>query len=216
MKKMISILLVLGLAALGVPGLADATSPAETTAPEIAEAAEVKEEAAADPEPTADGEEAPAVELPSAEELEADIADDAETEPAADEGVQVWFEEGFGLTLPSDWVGYPVSEDAAEKGIRYVVGDPEREQYMYVMARPTGIADMEALTAMIDNDADLEKTSVLDLGDAPFVTFIDREKDVSGCATLWRGEIVSFLFTPQSSSDLIMTATQIMESFTVV
>ena len=59
-------------------------------------------------------------------DAEAPEEEPAEVEPEVEPGagVQVWFEEGFGLTLPADWVGYPVSDDAAEKGIRYVVGDP--------------------------------------------------------------------------------------------
>ena len=45
--------------------------------------------------------------------------------------------------------------------------------------------------------------------------FIAPSLIASGGATLWNGEMLTFLFTPQDSSDYMVTVAEIMASFRV-
>ena len=206
MKKWIAILLMLCLMA----GTALAETGATPEPPAEAAADEAAEVSLPDPD-TVEAE-------AEAEEVEADD-EAAEEEPApepteeAPQSRLVWFEEGFGLNLPDGWVSYPVSDTDRHAGVRYALGDGSGERYLYIQALPTRLTDPVALSDEIEQSTELSLTGDLEFGGVPFSAFIDEMQNVSGCATLWGGEIVMFLFTPQSDSAYMMQATEIMESF---
>lgn len=125
----------------------------------------------------------------------------------------VWFEEGFGLSIPEGWVSYPVSEEDRAKGVRYALGDGSDSHYLYIQFDPTDIRTAEALAEAVDGEEGITRTGSLMFGDADFVAFIDSVQNASCCATLWGDQLVIFAFTPQTDPDYMLTATQLMESF---
>ena len=128
---------------------------------------------------------------------------------AEDAGIGLCFDEGFALTLPSGWVRYQVSEP----GVRYALGDGSGERFLYILAEPSTYANFEALSAELEAREDCGKISALDLGGQPFAAFIVPGQNASGCATIWNHEVLTFMFTPQSDSDYMLTVAQIMASF---
>lgn len=127
---------------------------------------------------------------------------------------QVWFEEGFSLFLPDGWVSYAVSEEDKANGIRYALGDGTGERNLYIQVTPTTLTSMEALAGAVENTEGLSKTGDLNFGDADFVAFIDSRQNASCCATLFNGQQMLFMFTPQTDSDFMLVASRMMESFT--
>ncbi len=119
------------------------------------------------------------------------------------------FEEGFSLTLPEGWVSYPVGEP----GIRYALGDGTGERFLYILAQPTPLRSFDEMQSAIEAGGDCGKTSALDLNGQPFAAFIASSLNASGCATLWDGDLLTFLFTPQDDSTYMLTVAEIMASF---
>ena len=119
------------------------------------------------------------------------------------------FDEGFSLALPEGWVSYP----AGEGGIRYALGDGSGQRFLYILAGPTELADIDQLCAAIEAREDCGKAGKLDLNGQPFAAFIAPGLNASGCATLMNGEMLTFLFTPQDDSDYMLTVAEIMASF---
>lgn len=126
----------------------------------------------------------------------------------------LWFEDGFSLSLPEGWVCYPVSAADAEKGMRYALGDADSTHFMYIQRQPTTLADMDALDAAIEAHEGYEKTSELNFNNQSFLAFIAPAQNISACVTLFDGDLLAFIFTPQDDSAYMLTATGIMESFT--
>ncbi len=198
----------------------DATEATAEAATEAAEAPAQTDEAATDaPEATEAAEAPEATEIPEAEatpEPDAEATEQPEAEPTeapAPETCAVWFEEGFGLSLPGDWLSYPVSDADRAAGIRYALGDAAGANMLYVQFKPTRMADTDALAEAVETTDGLDKTGTLTFGGRDFVTFIDSRQNASCCATLWGDELAVFVFTPQSDSDFMLTASQLMESF---
>ena len=121
------------------------------------------------------------------------------------------FEDGFALTLPEGWVGYP----ADGEGVRYALGDGEG-RYLYILDAGGGWADLDALRAALSRRAHCETTQRLDLNGQKFTAFIATDLNASGCATLLDGRALVFLFTPQDDADYMQTAAQIMAGFRLV
>ena len=128
---------------------------------------------------------------------------------AEEEAFTLRFYEGFSLSLPGGWVSYPVSDAT----IRYALGDGEGTRYLYISLQEADFDDFDAMRAAIDARGDFGKTSPLDLNGQPFAAFIVPGLNASGCATLWNGEMLTFLFTPQDDSDYMLTVAEIMASF---
>lgn len=198
----------------------EAAGSAEAEAAEASEEAEEGEdpsEADAAEDTAEPAEDAPeATEIPEAESTpEPDGTEEPEPTPEP-EDCEVWFEEGFGLTLPGGWVSYDVSDEDRESGVRYALGDGTGERMLYIQFKAVGASDVEALSEAVENTDGLTKTGDLTFGDTSFVTFIDARQNASCCATLWGGEMAAFVFTPQSDSDFMLTASQLMESFKIL
>ena len=185
-------------AALAEP--ADA-SDGSTEAVELAEGAGVLSE----------GEGGGLEDLPAPEEISglADAPDDVETH-------RVWFEEGFGLLVPEGWVSYPVAPEDAEAGIRYALGDGSNERFLYIQITETALLDTDELGEAVTREDGLTKSGDLTFDDTRFVAFIDDANNLSCCATVWDGRLVTFMFTPQTDSDFMLTATRLMESFDIL
>ena len=146
--------------------------------------------------------------LPAPEEVEA-----LTEEAAAADDIEVWFAEGFGLTLPAGWVSYPVSEADQASGVRYALGDGTGEHFLYIQVTPTQLTTAAALTEAVDSEDNLTRSGALSFGGTDFVAFIDNARNASCCATLWGDSLAMFVFTPQSDSGFMLTATQVMETF---
>ena len=127
---------------------------------------------------------------------------------AGAEGITLGFDEGFRLTLPEGWVSYAPSGPA----VRYILGDGSGERFLYILAQNTAFADFDELRAALDAREDCGKASALELDEHPFAAFIMPDQNASGCATLWNGETLVFLFTPQSDSNYMITVAEIMAS----
>ena len=125
----------------------------------------------------------------------------------------LWFEDGFSLSIPEGWVYYAVSTDDAGAGVRYVLGDGNGSRYMYIQRQSTDISDVSALVEAIDDREDWEKTSELRFNDQEFIAFIVPDCNISGCATILDGDFLTFVFSPQNDSVYMLTATEIMQSF---
>ena len=153
-------------------------------------------------------------ELPDPEEVEA-LEAEAEEAPAeaADAPVELWFDAGFALTLPGNWVSYEVADADKTSGLEYALGDGSGERYLYIYLTPTTLEDFDAVSGAVEADAALSRTGSLSFDGADFVSFIDASQNASCCATLWSDSLLTFCFTPQDVPDFMLTATQIMESF---
>lgn len=132
----------------------------------------------------------------------------------ADKGFTLWFDGEFSLDLPAGWASYPVPEEAAKAGIQFMLGDAEAARLLYVQRqRVPGIVDCDALRAALEAREDCGKVQELALNGHAFATFIMSAANVSGCATVLNGAVLTFLFTPQDDSDYIMQVAEIMGSF---
>ena len=87
---------------------------------------------------------------------------------------------------------------------------------LYIQFKPTRMTDIDALTEAVESTDGLDKTGTLTFGGTDFVAFIDARQNASCCATLWGDELAVFAFTPQTDSDFMLTASQLMESFSTL
>ena len=201
MKKLFAIalaaLMALSLAAWAEEADAPTDAPAEAVEP--AETVEAGDDATVP------------LELPDPEEVEA-----LTTEEPAPEPMRIWFEEGFGLSLPEGWVSYTVADADRAAGLKYILGDGSGERLLYIQITPTRIADAEALGQVVEDAEEYAKTGALAFGGQDFVTFIDSAQNASCCATLLGDSLAVFMFTPQTDADFMLTATQVMETYSTL
>ena len=187
-------------------GAAVLPSPEEVSA---LEAAPSESPEAAGPAPDATN-----IAEPEATEAPEDAEAEASPAPQAGGAFTLWFEEGFGLSLPEGWVSYPVDAADAESGLRYALGDGKGERYLYIQVSDTELTDVEALSAAVEATSGLSKTGSLSFGGVEFISFLDTARNASCCATLWSGDLLMFIFTPQSDLDYMLDASRMMETFT--
>ncbi len=129
----------------------------------------------------------------------------------AGDAFTLWFDGEFSLDLPAGWTSYP----PGDAGIQYILGDAGAERLLYVTRqRVADIDGQDALRAALEAREDCAKVQALDLNGHPFATFIMPEANVSGCATVMNGNVLTFLFTPQDDSDYMAQVARIMDSFT--
>lgn len=102
------------------------------------------------------------------------------------------FEDGFSLTLPRDWLSYPVPDADAKAGLVYLLSDAEGAHYLCISSAPCALKGVQALyQAMTDR----ENAAIS--GD--FVTFTDG--DAFAAATLMDGSLWQFLFTDAADDE---------------
>lgn len=131
---------------------------------------------------------------------------------AARSTVTLWFNGEFSLDLPADWACYPIP--VGRHDIQYAFGDARAERLLYIQRRSVaGIEDCDALKAVLEERPDCSKVQSLELNGQTFATFLMPEANVSACATVLNGNVLTFLFTPQDDSDYIMQVAEIMASF---
>lgn len=221
MKKWIAIcmaicLLLSAMAMAETDAATDAPAPAGTKLPGPEEVAELESDAV-EPAKAQESEATDALEetAPATEDTaEAEPTDTPETEPAeAPEIFEVWFEEGFSLSVPEGWVSYAVSEEDRADGVRYALGDGSGKRLLYILIEPSRMADIETLSEAVENAEGLTRTGELTFGGVDFVAFIDARQNASCCATLIGGDRVVFMFTPQTDSDYMLAASRLMETF---
>ena len=204
-------------AASDEPAAAEADAPEDAGEPETAEEPEVTGEPEAEAADALEATDIPEAEPTPEPDAGATSEPDAEaTSEPAPETCAVWFEEGFGLSLPGDWLSYPVSDADRGAGIRYTLGHATSANMLYIQFKPTRMTDTDALSEAVESTDGLDKTGTLTFGGTDFVTFIDSRQNASCCATLWGEELAVFAFTPQTDSDFMLTASQLMESFNVL
>ncbi|MBQ6374790.1 MAG: hypothetical protein IJJ45_09940 [Clostridia bacterium] len=198
----------------GVAVTADDTEPEEAPEPDAEPEGETDREAGSEEAPEEEAEEAPEEE--PEEEAEEGLEEELDESPLSEEAgsFRVWFEEGFGLELPAGWVSYPVSEAQRSEGLRYALGDGAGERFLYIECRKSGLSDIDALRDAVSQAEGLSIVDMPEFGGRPFVAFTDEARDVNGCATLWGGEVLSFLFTP-GASDADAQAGELMDTFEI-
>ena len=212
MKRWISILLAVCLL-MGGAALAQDDGAEKLPAPEVVaelnDVDETADETVEETEVSAEDADAPEAEdIPETESTEQPVE--------AGEDFELWFEEGFSLTLPEGWVSYAVSDLDRAGGVRYALGDGSGERSLYIQFTDTSIKDVGALSEAVEATDGLNQTGDLNFGGVDFVAFIDATQNASSCATILNGMLTVFVFTPQTDSDFMLTASRVMESFNVL
>ena len=170
--------------------------------------AEMEEDATAEA-----AEEEISTELPASEDFGLPAPDEVQAMTA--EPVPLWFEEGFGLTLPAGWVSYPVSEADQAAGMRYALGDGTGEHFLFIQLTPTALRDADELIEAVDAGETHTKRGTLTFNGTRFITFIDSEANASCCSTLWGDKLLILMFTPQTDPDFMLAASKVMETFVI-
>ena len=140
-----------------------------------------------------------------------------EEEPAAEPTyLTLAFEDGFSLELPADWLHYEVSDEMAQSGVLYCLSDASGERWLYIQSWITDCTDVNALCALIQETSQPQTSGVYDFNGTQFVVYDLTDADVSCCAALLNGRVLNFVFTPQSDSDFMVIAAQIIGTFAVL
>ena len=128
--------------------------------------------------------------------------------------VRVTFEDGFSLSVPSDWVSYQVCEENAQDGYLYCLGTSDGSRLMYIQRWAAEYADLEALQADLEAcpDITLRSASVNAQG-VEFLMYNFTDLDASGCMTFCEDSVINLLFIPQSDTENMLIAASTMESF---
>lgn len=236
MKKYICSLLVIALS-FGCASLAEPTPEVQETLEIIAvEVAPVSSRtpqpsATATPKPTAKataGSTPEASSTPDAASGESEVSapsdapDEAEASPtpsaapAATGPVTLAFEDGFTLEFPEGWLYHEISDEMAGVGVYYALSDATGACQLYIQSWLSDCADMNALKELIDRTTHPQTSGVYSFNGTDFVVYDLSTGDVSCCAALKDGRVLNFVFTPQSDPDFMLTAAQIMSSYTAL
>lgn len=125
----------------------------------------------------------------------------------------LWFEDGFAIDLPEGWVCYPIDAAAEEADIRYILGNGEGTRYMYIQYRATTLEDTAQLSAAIEGQSGYEKTGELTFGGQTFLAYGIPAENLSGCMTILNDHLLTFIYSPQSDSEYMLQAAEIMDTF---
>ena len=128
------------------------------------------------------------------------------------DSVRVRFEDGFSLSLPSDWVSYEVSPEEAKSGIIYCLGSADAERLLYIQRWSADFEDIDALRAELEADSNLVLRSD-STATSPFLMYNLADSDASGCITLFADGVLNLLFLPQSDAENMLLAATIIESY---
>ena len=129
------------------------------------------------------------------------------------DSVNVTFEDGFTLSLPSDWMSYEVAPELQKSGFIYCLGSADRTQLMYIQRWNTDIDSIETLRSELEAREEIKLSTAQASSDFLLYSFIDS--DCSGCAALLDDSILNLLFMPQSDSEMMLIAATALASFTI-
>ena len=124
------------------------------------------------------------------------------------DSVTLGFEDGFSLSVPSDWVSFGVTPELAEQGYLYCLGSADAANLMYIQLWHGNYADLDALQADMEQRAEI----VLRSSNEGILMYNFSEGDCSGCMTLLNGNILNLLFTPKSDPENMLVAATIVDS----
>lgn len=136
--------------------------------------------------------------------------------PAATGPVTLAFEDGFTLEFPEGWLYHEISDEMAELGVYYALSDATGACQLYIQSWLSDCADMNTLKELIDRATHPQTSGVYSFNGTDFVVYDLSTGDVSCCAALKDGRVLNFVFTPQSDPDFMLTAAQIMSSYTAL
>ena len=74
----------------------------------------------------------------------------------------------------------------------------------------------QRLHTLIDETSQPQTSGVYDFNGTQFVIYDLTDADVSCCAALLNDRVLNFVFTPQSDADFMVSAAQIIGTFTVL
>lgn len=126
---------------------------------------------------------------------------------------RVGFEDGFTLELPDGWLHYATTDEMAEQGVLYCLSDAAAEHFLYIQLWSSECAGIDELAELIADVARPNASGVYSFGGTNFIVYDLPEGDVSCCAALFGTRVYNFVFSPQSDSEYMVTAAQIMSSF---
>ena len=104
----------------------------------------------------------------------------------------------------------------AQSGVLYCLSDAAANRWLYIQSWSTDCADIDALCALIRETAQPQTSGVYEFNGTQFVVYDLTEGDVSCCAALLGDRVLNFVFTPQSDSDFMVIAAQIIGTFAVL
>lgn len=221
MKKSFCILLVVSLVLI-CAALAENTPEVSETleiiAVDIAPVASSTPEATTPPEVTVAPSDtvAPEASPSSSAAADAEMTPEPSFEAVPAGPVTLAFEDGFTLQLPEGWLYHEVSDEMAAQGVYYSLSDSTGVCRLYIQSWLSDCADMNALKELIDRTTAPQSSGVYAFNGTDFVVYDLSEGDISCCAALKDGRVLNFVFTPQSDPDYMLTAAQIMSSYTVL
>lgn len=132
------------------------------------------------------------------------------------EFITIGFEDGFCLSLPSDWLHYPITEDMANDSVLYCLSSADASRWLYIQSWETDCTNVQDLHALISEIAQPENSGIYSFNQTDFVVYDLVDSDVSCCSVLLNGGALNFVFTPQSDSDFMLIAAQIISSFALI
>lgn len=134
----------------------------------------------------------------------------------AEESVRLGFEDGFSLELPADWLHYNVDGTMADRGVLYCLSDAAAERWLYIQSWESGCESVDELLDLVNESAAPVNSGKYNFNGSEFVVYDMQEGDVSCCATLLNGDLINFVFTPQSDPDFMVIAAQVIGTFTLL
>lgn len=134
----------------------------------------------------------------------------------AEDTLRLGFSEGFSLELPADWLHYDVSEEMAEQGVLYCLSDASAERWLYIQSWESDCENTDALLSLVNSQSAPVSSGKYSFNGSEFVVYDLEEGDVSCCATLLNGNILNFVFTPQSDPDFMVVAAQVIGTFSLM
>lgn len=193
----------------------DITSDGTKDESEPEAGADEEPEAAADEEPDALTEEFPGALADEEPEAITDKEPEEDLEEASG-SVTLGFEEGFAIELPAGWLHYTITEEMAVDGVVYCLSDAAGQCWLYIQKWQSDCTDADALLELVNNTAAPINSGKYNFNGSDFVVYDLETSDVSCCATLMDGNILNFVFTPQSNADFMVTAAQVIGTYTVL
>jgi len=125
------------------------------------------------------------------------------------ESVTLAFEDGFSLSVPSDWVSFPLTEEQQASGFIYCLGSADAARLMYIQRWNTDYASL----ADLQSDMEQRPEIVLRSSNESFLMYNFSSGDCSGCMTLLNGDVLNLLFLPQSDPENMLIAATIATTF---